>query len=573
LFHSNLFQAISAIPGFDGKWCRRGPHWLALYFAQPTAKDIEAHLRAILVHHLGQDLEPRTFPDPVREGLTQLQALREVIAGRSLPESFPAEVLRNWTNRWLSDRANAIHLEHRALRSIGDRGLTVYPDRLKHLRLTGEHRLTTLLAVSSSDRNETLTDAISALEELLEQPCAQRDPYVWLMLGWASWLRHGPHGRANEAFAQVGITNLGGNPLLHDLSSYHLCALAESENDILHATQFSHKLRAGKMLDQDLDHARLCAVFDRNGEAAAASLGRAIHANPLVLVDALAESWTGRVPEVLAEGVRTGLSVPKDALAAAIQQARTRVTNVDRLLNELEDAPELPTSFENKLNELAAHAVTSDQILQLAYRDAADRLVEQAETFAADTLAQLVQSARASLARAQYAFDQSAVELRYKIDELEAYHQRDIEQLSFDFRLEETFVDRFQSGALRAMATSGLAAAIYFGLQIANLSFAQSISPGTAAGKLILALLFAPLPLGMVVLLKDSARMAIARAKWNQTLARMDERLEVDIAQARSYHAEYAEEHKTKLDAARARVDALTKHQERLMPHAEDLAA
>lgn len=433
--------------------------------------------------------------------------------------------------------------------------------------------MTTLLSVSSSDRNETLTDAINALEELLEQPCAQRDPYVWLMLGWASWLRHGPHGRANEAFAQVGITNLGGNPLLHDLSSYHLCALAESENDILHATQFSHKLRAGKMLDQDMDHARLCAVFERSGDAAVASLGRAIQANPLALVDALAESWTGRVPEVLAEGVRTGLSVPGNALASSIHKANSRVSEIDRLLADLEDAPELPPTFENKLNELGALATTTDQILQLAYRDAADRLVEQAETFAADMLAQLVHSARASLARAQYAFDQSAVELRYKIDELEAYHQRDIEQLSFDFRLEETFVDRFQSGALRAMATSGVAAALYAGLQVANFGFAQSISPGTGAGKLILALLFAPIPLGMAILVKDSARMAIARSKWNQTLARMAERLEVDIAQARSYHAEYAEEHKTKLDAARSQVDALTRHQERLMPHAEDLAA
>lgn len=573
MFHSNLFQAISAIPGFDGKWCRRGPHWLALFFAQPTAKDIEGYLRAILVHHLGQDTDTRFNPESIRDGISQLQTLREVLAGRALPESFPAEILRNWTNRWLTDRATAIHLEHRELRQIGDRGLTVYPDRLKHLRLTAEHRLTTLLSVSSSDRNETLTDAISALEELLEQPCAQRDPYVWLMLGWASWLRHGPHGRANECFAQVGITNLGGNPLLHDISSYHLCALAESENDALHATQFSHKLRVGKLLDQDLDHARLCAIFDRNGEASAAALGRAFRANPLAVIDALAERWTGRVPEVLADGIKQGLSLPDGTLRTLIASARARIAELALVLERTEDAPELPTSFEAKLNEISAHATSTDYMLLLAYKDASLRLVDQAETFAADAITQLVQSARANLARAQYAFDQSAVELRYKIGELEDMHQRDIEQLSFDFRLEETFVDRFQSGAMRAMATSGIAAGLYFGLQVANLDFAKSISPSTAAGKLILALLFAPVPLGLMILLRDSARMALSRAKWNQTLARMEERLEVDVAQARTYHAEYAAEHKDKLEAAKSLVDSLVRQQERLSPSSKDLAA
>lgn len=537
---NDLHQILSEKSKAHGGYFRTSEYRLALFLLTPDVPEAERFIKASLrnsferIGNLLNMLPPEQenyllgdHTSPIRLGLERLIAVSSTLSGEGKLDSSLEETKKVLLDL-IDDEAIRIIESNRAIRLASAKRVDRMPERLQKSRSLGEQALTRFLIEGQLDEDDWIRDANNYLDEVLQQPVGQRDPYTWLLYGWLNQ-RKDHREIAQNAFLQA-------------------CLSASADRDILFVE--ANRILAGSQMDagsyeaayQTLlkvpaphsdptvttDLLRAAIGCDRVDESRAL-VAELIPQWPLALLGMYSD------PDILdkANTWRNGLELVADGIVKNGKQqvAHWQKTNLElqTSLTELEPGLELPVANSTAVNSMEACMAQPDVFSAHWVVSEARRGAENSVDAAKLVVKNCVKEKQVRLHQISARIDEVKALKAQQLSQLSStkYHEQSAQRQLLGLNVAD---DRAQSGCMLSAGLGCAGYAAYFTVCFISAAISISAGPGTSTGKIIMGVIALPVAFGILFTIADGIRRMIAESELARQMKQIDERHEAAIA-------------------------------------------
>lgn len=559
-----LVEKVKATGGFF----RPAEYRLALYLAAPPREDLERFVR-LSVHHamerahahismLTAGQETTTLGEassPLRAGLFRIISVSGVLSGEAKPDPSQQKI-RDVVLDLAEDEINSLETWFQELRQASNRRLERMPDRLQKYRGLAEQALNRFLVEGDLDQDDWLREARSHVEDVLEQPVGQRDPYTWMLYAWIA-LRRDQRETAQHAFLQACLASSGERDALF-FEANRCLALMQFESGAFESA--FQTLQKGGLSPTDptllLDLLTAAIAADRLDDTVALVhqtfrswplIGLALFSEPALLTKAA--HWR-RAIEAASD------AIVSDAKVAASKWRRS-VERMQRSLEAFDSGLRLDVTVTGKVEALTEGLEELDPFFGGWLIREAEAGEDEVQRAGAAAMQRAVRDAQLELIEAQKhveelkAWRKSLVDQILKNRDQTALHHR----MRLGLRPDD---DRAQAGCMMAGGVGCAGYALYFLGCMVSAAFAASAGPNTSAGKLVLSALAVPFVMGVLFTIVDGIRRVVAESELGRELRQLDAEGEKAIEEIDTSYRAKIEPLTEAVEKARIRRDQAT---------------
>lgn len=530
---TDLRQVIDEALGTPGGFFPASSYRLAVYFLAPTPQEIEQFQKQSLyrsIEAMTRCLQSQSSADAdqligpsgslVREGLRQIVAASPILIGATQVEGAT-----HWAKTVLLDtvesECNRLEASLRSLRHAASRKLESMPDRLQKARALAEEAMYHALLDGESDRHHWLREAESRIEEVLEQPVGQRDPFSWLLQGYLLHLRDRNIDSGQAAMLQACLASGKEHDAVF-LEAIRTLAHFQARNGAFEAA-FQTFQRANGAIPE-------CMEAEALIYAAGANRGDEMR----ILAANLASRWPiGLVGiyghELALEHGATFRGALDESSRFIVQNAKTGLQQWEQLaerlqvrLTAIDENLELPVAI------TSAQSYLTD-VLEQPDLFTASWTIAESDRGRQDTIAATAQLARTALTQLQTEMS----ELGRTVEKVKEWREQMIEGIR-QSRTHQEYAerrrlgltkdeDKAQAGCMMGSSVGCMGFAAYFVACFASAGIASAWGPNTSNGRWIMAGIALPIVLGIALAFIDSVRRSVSQMELNRSISTLNQ--------------------------------------------------